>query len=85
MYRVADGEYRRWLKVTVRSLGLLTDWNWDASVQRKVRGLAVSGPVVLLTANLLMQFIFEYSNNHVKRFAVTKTTGPLTAKPRTFR
>ncbi len=32
-----------------------------------------------------MQFIFEYSNNHVKRFAVTKTTGPLTAKPRTFR
>ena len=53
MYRVADGEYRRWLKVTGWSLGLLIDWSWDASVQRKVRGLAVSGPVVLVTANLL--------------------------------
>ena len=61
MYRVADGEYRRWLKVTVRSLGLLIDWNWDASVQRKVRGLAVSGPVVLVTANLFT-WLFEYSN-----------------------
>jgi Na+-translocating ferredoxin:NAD+ oxidoreductase RnfE subunit len=62
MYRVADGEYRRWLKVTVRSLGLLIDWNWDASVQRKVRGLAVSGPVVLVTANLLQVVVraFEY-------------------------
>ena len=61
MYRVADGEYRRWLKVTVRSLGLLIDWNWDASVQRKVRGLAVSGPVVLVTANLFT-WLFEHSN-----------------------
>jgi len=62
MYRVADGEYRRWLKVTVRSLGLLIDWNWDASVQRKVRGLAVSGPVVLVTANLFRLVVraFEY-------------------------
>ena len=62
MYRVADGEYRRWLKVTVRSLGLLIDWNWDASVQRKVRGLAVSGPVVLVTANLFYVVVraFEY-------------------------
>ena len=61
MYRIADGEYRRWLKVTVRSLGLLIDWNWDAIVQRKVRGLAVSGPVVLVTANLFT-WLFEYSN-----------------------
>jgi hypothetical protein len=62
MYRVADGEYRRWLKVTVRSLSLLIDWNWDASVQRKVRGLAVSGPVVLVTANhfYVVVRVFEY-------------------------
>jgi hypothetical protein len=61
IYRVADGEYCRWLKMTVRSLGLLIDWNWDASVQRKVRGLAVSGPVVLVTANLFT-WLFEHSN-----------------------
>ena len=67
MYRVADGEDRRWLKVTVRSLGLLIDWNWDASVQRKVRGLAVSGPVVLVTANLFT-WLFEYSNINCIRF-----------------
>ena len=74
MYRVADGEYRRWLKVTVRSLGLLIDWNWDASVQRKVRGLAVSGPVVLVTANLFT-WLFEHSNITISKLgAVLKNT-----------
>ena len=74
MYRVTDGEYRRWLKVTVRSLDLLIDWNWDASVQRKVRGLAVSGPVVLVTANLFT-WLFEYSNiNCIKHANMSQET-----------
>ena len=84
MYRVADGEYRRWLKVTVRSLGLLIDWNWDASVQRKVRGLAVSGPVVLVTANLFT-WLFEHSNincivRHVPVGFIFHSSNPLLSR-----